>query len=198
MPAIHNNKLNADASYFLYVFAGGSNFALHIDNHFSGLLHNLCPGCLSICSSELPSTVPSLRSIIALTLHCPAFKKHSAGITFKTQFCALLLDQDLKGFEEKLFERITLVVGYSGSIYTCRAKGCRTEVFNRSDAFGRPADTILRETLLSSISEISFDGVVDCQYDLMNMRCCVKVTYACRGDCRCGLSFPGEPTWSLG
>ncbi|RWV97216.1 hypothetical protein GW17_00040010 [Ensete ventricosum] len=178
MPAIHNNKLNADASYFLYVFAGGSNFALHIDNHF------------------LVSFTTSVQ--IALTLHCPAFKKHSAGITFKTQFCALLLDQDLKGFEEKLFERITLVVGYSGSIYTCRAKGCRTEVFNRSDAFGRPADTILRETLLSSISEISFDGVVDCQYDLMNMRCCVKATYACRGDCRCGLSFPGEPTWSLG
>ncbi|RRT80971.1 hypothetical protein B296_00002733 [Ensete ventricosum] len=112
MPAIHNNKLNADASYFLYVFAGGSNFALHIDNHFL--------------------------------------------VSFTTSV-------------QKLFERSTLVVGYSENIYTCRAKGCRTKVFNRSDAFNRPADTILRETLLSSIFEVSFDETVDCQYDLLNM-----------------------------
>ncbi|RWW31646.1 hypothetical protein GW17_00003733 [Ensete ventricosum] len=81
------------------------------------------------------------------------------------------------------------VMGYNWGIYTCRAEGGHTEVFNGHDAFESPVGTILRRTLLLPIPGVSFDKAIDCQYDLLSKRRCIKTTCTCRGGCQCDL-FP--------
>ncbi|RWV97220.1 hypothetical protein GW17_00040003 [Ensete ventricosum] len=71
-------------------------------------------------------------------------------------------------------ERESHFVGYSEGIYTCGAeKGC-TKIFNGHDTFGWPVGTALRGSLPSSVLGSSFGETIDCQYDPLSMRRCVK------------------------